>query len=106
MVAGRRALLPVGAGLCLSHRPHSRPPTTATRKLISPQWSAALPGPAQRVPANLGETEVDSRAMTRPRLSIVATGLLLALGLAGCTNPYDPAQRTLGGGLLGAGTGA
>jgi len=26
--------------------------------------------------------------------------------LAACTNPYDPAQRAVGGGLLGAGTGA
>jgi hypothetical protein len=26
--------------------------------------------------------------------------------LAGCTNPYDPAQRAVGGGLLGAVTGA
>lgn len=30
----------------------------------------------------------------------------LALGLAGCGNPYDPGQRALGGGLLGAGAGA
>jgi hypothetical protein len=26
--------------------------------------------------------------------------------LAGCSNPYDPAQRAVGGGLIGAGTGA
>jgi hypothetical protein len=30
----------------------------------------------------------------------------LVLGLAGCTNPYDPGQRAVGGGLLGAGAGA
>jgi hypothetical protein len=30
----------------------------------------------------------------------------LALGLAGCGNPYDPGQRALGGGLVGAGAGA
>lgn len=30
----------------------------------------------------------------------------LALGLAGCTNPYDPVQRGLGGGVLGAASGA
>ena len=29
----------------------------------------------------------------------------LGLGLAGC-NPYDPGQRAVGGGLLGAGAGA
>ena len=38
----------------------------------------------------------------------VAVGLALAagLGLSACTNPYDPGQRAVGGGLLGAGTGA
>jgi len=30
----------------------------------------------------------------------------LALGLSACTNPYDPVQRAVGGGLLGAGSGA
>ena len=33
---------------------------------------------------------------------VVAAGL----GLAACSNPYDPGQRAVGGGLLGAGTGA
>jgi hypothetical protein len=28
------------------------------------------------------------------------------LGLSACTNPYDPVQRTIGGGLIGAGSGA
>jgi hypothetical protein len=31
---------------------------------------------------------------------------VLALGLASCTNPYDPGQRAIGGGLIGAGAGA
>ena len=35
-----------------------------------------------------------------------AAGLVRLLGLSSCTNPYDPAQRALGGGLIGAGTGA
>ena len=35
---------------------------------------------------------------------VVAVGLVL--GLSACTNPYDPVQRTIGGGLLGAGGGA
>ena len=38
-----------------------------------------------------------------------ATGaamLVLATGLAGCTNPYDPGQRAVGGAAIGAGTGA
>ncbi len=29
-----------------------------------------------------------------------------AIGLAGCTNPYNPGQRALGGGAIGAGGGA
>ena len=34
----------------------------------------------------------------------IAAGLILML--ASCTNPYDPGQRAVGGGLLGAGAGA
>jgi hypothetical protein len=30
----------------------------------------------------------------------------LILGLSACTNPYDPVQRFVGGGLIGAGSGA
>jgi hypothetical protein len=30
----------------------------------------------------------------------------LALGLSACANPYDPVQRAVGGGLIGAGSGA
>ena len=37
-------------------------------------------------------------------LTIGALGL--ALGLGACTDPYDPGQRAVGGGLLGAGAGA
>ena len=37
---------------------------------------------------------------------VAATALGLALGLTACTDPYDPGQRALGGGLLGAGAGA
>jgi hypothetical protein len=32
--------------------------------------------------------------------------VVLLLGLSACTNPYDPVQRTIGGGLIGAGSGA
>ena len=32
--------------------------------------------------------------------------IVLMLGMAACTNPYDPGQRAIGGGLIGAGTGA
>jgi len=38
----------------------------------------------------------------------LAIGLTLVagLGLSACTDPYDPGQRAVGGGLLGAGAGA
>ena len=36
--------------------------------------------------------------------NVVVVGL--ALGLSACTNPYDPVQRAIGGGLIGAGSGA
>jgi hypothetical protein len=31
---------------------------------------------------------------------------VLVFGLSACTNPYDPVQRAVGGGVLGAGSGA
>jgi hypothetical protein len=37
-----------------------------------------------------------------PRVVVVG----LVLGLSACTNPYDPVQRSVGGGLIGAGSGA
>jgi hypothetical protein len=43
--------------------------------------------------------------MTKPKIFAVAT-LGLALGLGACSDPYDPGQRAVGGGLLGAGAGA
>jgi hypothetical protein len=35
-----------------------------------------------------------------------AFALVAGLGLTACTDPYDPGQRAVGGGLLGAGAGA
>ena len=43
--------------------------------------------------------------MRKTKVLAVAT-LGLALGLGACTDPYDPGQRAVGGGLLGAGAGA
>ncbi|MCQ4161297.1 hypothetical protein NON00_15355 [Roseomonas sp. GC11] len=42
------------------------------------------------------------------RKTLFRVGLLagLGLGLAACTDPYNPGQRAIGGGLLGAGAGA
>jgi len=36
----------------------------------------------------------------------MSLALAAGLGLSACSNPYDPGQRAVGGGLLGAGTGA
>jgi hypothetical protein len=36
----------------------------------------------------------------------IAAALGLTLALSACTDPYDPGQRAVGGGLLGAGAGA
>lgn len=41
--------------------------------------------------------------------SLVLSGVVAATliaNLSSCTNPYDPGQRAIGGGLLGAGAGA
>lgn len=43
--------------------------------------------------------------MSRTPLCYIAA-LGVALTVSGCTNPYDPGQRAIGGGLIGAGTGA
>ncbi len=43
--------------------------------------------------------------MKKTKMMAVAA-LGLALGLGACSDPYDPGQRALGGGLLGAGAGA
>jgi hypothetical protein len=44
--------------------------------------------------------------MTKPRIIPCVVAIGLVLGLLACTNPYDPVQRTIGGGLIGAGSGA
>jgi hypothetical protein len=44
--------------------------------------------------------------MKKPQITPCVAVVGLILGLSACTNPYDPAQRTIGGGLIGAGSGA
>jgi len=44
--------------------------------------------------------------MTRRFIAPAAFAVGLLLAFSGCTNPYDPGQRALGGGLIGAGAGA
>jgi hypothetical protein len=44
--------------------------------------------------------------MTKPWIIPCAVAIGLIIGLSACTNPYDPIQRMIGGGLIGAGSGA
>ena len=44
--------------------------------------------------------------MKKKLISSGAFAVGLAMGLSSCTDPYDPGQRAIGGGLFGAGTGA
>ncbi len=44
--------------------------------------------------------------MTSRNIWPAAAALSALLALSACTDPYDPAQRALGGGAIGAGTGA
>src|SRR5215470_10371167 len=44
--------------------------------------------------------------MANPRPAMYAVAVSMVLALSACTNPYDPVQRTIGGGLIGAGSGA
>jgi hypothetical protein len=53
----------------------------------------ALPGKVSR--RGTGPSRDTNRALCR-----------LALSVAACSNPFDPTQRAVGGGLLGAGAGA
>jgi len=44
--------------------------------------------------------------MTKSRATRCMVAMGLILGVSACTNPYDPVQRFVGGGLIGAGSGA
>jgi hypothetical protein len=47
---------------------------------------------------------MEGRMSHTPWCCTAALGV--ALSVSACTNPYDPGQRALGGGLIGAGAGA
>lgn len=38
--------------------------------------------------------------------TLLGLALVACLGISGCSDPYDPGQRAVGGGLIGAGAGA
>ena len=42
----------------------------------------------------------------QPRFRVAAVLALVGVTAAGCTDPYSPGQRALGGGAIGAGAGA
>jgi len=54
----------------------------------------------------LPAAQLVERQMTIRSIVPGVTAGALILALAACTNPYDPGQRAVGGGLLGAGAGA
>jgi hypothetical protein len=49
---------------------------------------------------------LENGGMTRLRMYLYVVAVGPVLGLSACTNPYDPVQRFIGGGLIGAGSGA
>src|SRR5438045_7923058 len=60
-----------------------------------------IPASTRCCAKSLGKGNIMKRSVAS---GVIAASLLLVL--AGCTNPYDPGQRAVGGGLLGAGAGA
>ena len=52
-------------------------------------------------PAPKGDLNIMQRS-----IAPIAATLGMVLALSACTDPYDPGQRAVGGGLLGAGAGA
>src|SRR3984893_1389376 len=59
-----------------------------------------------KAPNGQSSRTLENTAMTKPRITPCVVAIGLVLGLSACTNPYDPVQRTIGGGLIGAGSGA
>ena len=39
-------------------------------------------------------------------MRVLLAAICVTLGLSACTDPYSPGQRAVGGGVIGAGTGA
>src|SRR5215472_18810313 len=71
------------------------------RSLVRPFKASPWRGSRRPVGPNVGD-----ELMIRPQIILCAIAIGLILGLSGCTNPYDPVQRFVGGGLIGAGSGA
>jgi hypothetical protein len=69
---------------------------------LSPAIAAVDFGEIDRL---LGDAQNGGRMMKRMIASGVVA-IVLSLSLAACSNPYDPTQRALAGGVIGAGSGA
>ena len=66
--------------------------------------TCASAAPTRQPTGRRPSTRRRSLTLLRP---LALAGLMSAgLALGGCTDPYDPGQRAVGGGLLGAGGGA
>jgi hypothetical protein len=68
-------------------------------------WLLPLPTVCHRCGASDKKRQGDQDIMQRS-IAPIAAAIGLTLALSACTDPYDPGQRAIGGGLLGAGTGA
>ena len=55
---------------------------------------------------DVGQPWAEKELPMKKLISSCAFAVGLAMGLSACTDPYDPGQRAIGGGLFGAGTGA
>jgi hypothetical protein len=53
-----------------------------------------------------GNRRVGKEPVMKKLISSCAFVVGLVMGLSACTDPYDPGQQAIGGGLFGAGTGA
>src|SRR6202035_2515875 len=53
-----------------------------------------------------GNRGAEKELAMKKLISSCAFAVGLAMGLSACTDPYDPGQRAIGGGLFGAGPGA
>jgi hypothetical protein len=53
-----------------------------------------------------GNRAAEKELVMKKLISSCAFAVGLVMGLSACTDPYDPGQRAIGGGLFGAGTGA
>jgi hypothetical protein len=88
--------------------PATRLATAAATRVALTQGSPTLP-PGNSTQSRFVVRSVPCRTgdnMTKAFLGSGGIAMALAFSLSACTNPYDPGQRAVGGGLIGAGAGA